>query len=185
LTAKLDGRRARGEARKRKLIDAALVVLSRDGLAGMTHRAVAEEAAVPLASASYHFDGIKQLVEAAMKRVTDDVMATLPTEAKERTLAHLARLLADEVNHRRRLLLGEYELYLYIARNPGFHGDALAWLDLLTDAYAPDLAAPERRALQATIEGICLHAVLSKQHADPAVIEQTLRLAWPTEALPG
>jgi DNA-binding transcriptional regulator YbjK len=150
----------------------------------MLARAVAAEAGVPLASASYHFDGIKELVAAAMQRVTDDLIATLATDTKNRTLAHLAQLLADEVNHRHQLLLGEYELYLYAARDPGFHSAALAWLDLLTDAYAPDLDAPARRALQATIEGICLHAVLSDQPADPTIIEHTLRLAWPAQNPP-
>lgn len=95
MTEKLDGRRVRGEVRKQQLIDAALAVLGRDDLAGLTDGGGCRRGRCPLASASYHFDGIKQLVEAALQPVTDDLITTLPTDAKDRTVAHLAQLLAD------------------------------------------------------------------------------------------
>lgn len=179
MTGKPDGRRARGEARRRQLVDAALVVLGRDGLSALTHRAVAEEAGVPLASASYHFTGIDELIATAMQRVTDDLVAALAAAPAEGGIAQLARQLADEANHNRQLLLAEYEVYLYAARRPQLRETALAWLDVLCDTYGPELDEPARRALKATIEGVFLHAVLTDERADAATIEHTLRLAWP------
>lgn len=179
-----DGRLARGQARRRRLIDAAIAVLARDGLAGLTHRAVAAEAGVPLASASYHFAGIDDLILTAMRHATDELAAALRTDAADRSLGGLARLLAHELNTRRELVLAEYEVYLLAARRPDLRPDALAWLDVIADAFAPELTGPQRRAFLATIEGIGLHALLTDQRAEPSTIEETLRAAQPTAAQP-
>ena len=40
---RVDGRRARGERRREEIIAATLRVVERDGVAGVTHRAVARE----------------------------------------------------------------------------------------------------------------------------------------------
>jgi TetR/AcrR family transcriptional regulator, regulator of biofilm formation and stress response len=178
-SAKVDGRRARGEARRRRLVDAALAVVARDGVAGLTHRAVAEEAGVPLASASYHFDGIDDLIVTALTRATDDLAATLGADPEDRSLGRLARLLMDDVHANRALLLAEYELYLLAVRRPQLRPAALAWLDVIADAFAPDLEGVDRRAFLATVEGVCLHALLADEVPDPDVIEAILRAAWP------
>jgi TetR/AcrR family transcriptional regulator, regulator of biofilm formation and stress response len=177
---KSDGRRARGAARRRQLVDAALAVLERDGIAGLTHRAVAEHAGVPLASASYHFAGIDDLIVTALLLATDDLAAALRADSADRSLARLARMLADELHTHRDLLIAEYELYLLAARRPHLRPAALAWLDVIADAFAPDLSRIERQAFQATIEGICLHALLTHAEADAANIEATLQAAWPS-----
>lgn len=180
MTAKVDGRRARGEARRRELIDAALVVLGREGLAGLTHRAIAQEAGVPLASASYHFAGIDDLIAVAMRRGIEDLARSLAAVPPGGGLGQLADLLAAELNGNRQLLLAEYEAYLYLARRPHQRPDSLlAWLDVLCDTFASELDAAQRRSFQATIEGACLHALFGDAPADPRQIEDTLRLAWP------
>lgn len=56
-----DGRIARGETRRRLLLDAAVQVIARDGMGSLTHRAVAAQAQVSLASTTYHFPGIEDL----------------------------------------------------------------------------------------------------------------------------
>lgn len=56
-----DGRFARGEARKLLLLDAAVRVIAREGAGNLTHRAVATQARVSLASATYHFPAIEEL----------------------------------------------------------------------------------------------------------------------------
>jgi TetR/AcrR family transcriptional regulator, regulator of biofilm formation and stress response len=180
MEARIDGRRARGAARRRQLVDAALAVLERDGIAGLTHRAVADQAGVPLASASYHFAGIDDLIVTALLRATDDLAATLRADPADRSLARLAQLLADELHTRRDLLIAEYELYLLAARRPHLRPAALGWLELVADAFAPELEGIERQAFQATIEGICLHALLTDAQPDAADIEATLQVAWPS-----
>src|SRR5690349_9592022 len=60
-----DGRRQRGDASRRAILDAASQVIVDDGVAAITHRAVAEAAGVPLARVSYHFPKVDDLLVAA------------------------------------------------------------------------------------------------------------------------
>lgn len=60
-----DGRRARGDASRRRILDAATGLIGDVGVAALTHRAVAEAAGVPLARVSYHFPTIDDLMVSA------------------------------------------------------------------------------------------------------------------------
>lgn len=176
----VDGRRARGAARREELIQAALAVMGRDGLSAVTHRAVAEEAGVPLASASYHFHGLKDLIDQAMQRASEDLAKTLEGRpADSDGPGGLAELVFDAVTGERDLLLAEYEFYLHTARNGGSRGIAMAWLDLVADAYARELVGSQRQAFKALIEGVFLHSLLQSESADRSTIEATLRAGWP------
>ena len=57
----VDGRKARGEKRREEIIAAALRVIEREGVAGVTHRTVATEAGVPTTSTTYHFTSLDDL----------------------------------------------------------------------------------------------------------------------------
>jgi len=170
-----DGRRARGAARRRQLVEATLAVIERDGVAGLSHRAVADEAGVSLASASYHFDGLDDLVTTALVHATDELVAAL-LEDPDRSLARLARLLAAEATEHRGRLVAGYELYLMALRQPLLRPQALTWLDVVSDAFAPELHGAERRAFQAVVEGICLHALMQDPPWRPDEIETMLRV---------
>ena len=61
------GRRQRDPAGRRKtIIDAATRVIADAGLAGLTHRRVAEVAGVPVGSTTYYFRDLDELREAAL-----------------------------------------------------------------------------------------------------------------------
>jgi DNA-binding transcriptional regulator YbjK len=60
--------RRRPQPRREALLDAAVEVVGRHGLAGTTHRTVTEAAGVPLATASYYFSSIAELVAEALTR---------------------------------------------------------------------------------------------------------------------
>ena len=60
--------RPRAQPRRDALLDAAVEVVGRHGLAGTTHRTVTEAAGVPLATASYYFSSIGELVAEALTR---------------------------------------------------------------------------------------------------------------------
>jgi TetR/AcrR family transcriptional regulator, regulator of biofilm formation and stress response len=62
-----DGRRARGESSRARILEAATRVITRDGIGALTHRATADEAGVPLARVAYHFPKIDDLLEAAAR----------------------------------------------------------------------------------------------------------------------
>lgn len=59
-------RQARGRERRAAIVAAAGRVLIRDGVAALTHRAVAVEAGVPLGSTTYYFADRPELVRAAV-----------------------------------------------------------------------------------------------------------------------
>lgn len=65
ITDATDGRRQRGDASRRAILDAASRVIVDHGVAAITHRAVAEAAGVPLARVSYHFPKVDDLLVAA------------------------------------------------------------------------------------------------------------------------
>lgn len=57
--------RASGLQRRQDILDAALRIMSREGLRAVSHRAVAAEAAVPLAATTYYFRDLEDLITEA------------------------------------------------------------------------------------------------------------------------
>jgi DNA-binding transcriptional regulator YbjK len=118
-----DGRLQRGRARRELLLDAAVTVIASQGASQLTHRAVATEAAVSLASVTYHFPGIDDLRHAALDHagsriglafralikahpnepddipeLTADYVATLVDDRRQDTAAVFEMLLAARHN---------------------------------------------------------------------------------------
>ncbi len=61
-------RRAKGEQTRRGILSATIAVIAREGIRGVTHRAVAAEAAVPLSLTTYYFRDIEALIEQAFEQ---------------------------------------------------------------------------------------------------------------------
>lgn len=159
----VDGRRLRGLERRRRLVEAALRVLERDGLAGFNHRAVAAEAGVPLASATYHFDGIDDLAVSAILEATEEFQRSLAGRAGGATVEEYAAALADELTcHRGRVVAG-YELYLLAARRPALREAATSWLQAGTEQLLIGLEPLRRQAFLAAVSAICLEALLADE----------------------
>ncbi len=57
--------RAKSEHRRKLILEAALRIVAREGIRGVKHRAVAKEAKVPLASTTYYFKDIEELISDA------------------------------------------------------------------------------------------------------------------------
>jgi DNA-binding transcriptional regulator YbjK len=178
-----DGRRLRGRERRRQLTAAALVVLERDGLSGLTHRAVAAEAGVAPASATYHFDGIDDLVLCVILEATEDFLASLRTHsdragpADGAGLAGYAAALADELaRHRGRVIAG-YELYLLAARRPALRAAATAWMRAGTEPLLAGVDPVRRRVFLAAVDSMCLQALLADGPPAAAEVEALLRHA--------
>jgi DNA-binding transcriptional regulator YbjK len=69
--------RKSSEQRRLAILQAALVVLVRDGVRGVRHRAVAKEAGVPLSATTYYFKDIHDLVADAFTLFTRETLQTL------------------------------------------------------------------------------------------------------------
>jgi TetR/AcrR family transcriptional regulator, cholesterol catabolism regulator len=86
--------------RQARILEAAVGLLARDGISGVSMRAVAREAGVALGLVNYHFDDKTSLIRAALHRVEEQDMAivepdpALPPE--DRLLAALRRVAEPE-----------------------------------------------------------------------------------------
>ncbi|WP_170220677.1 TetR/AcrR family transcriptional regulator [Amycolatopsis cihanbeyliensis] len=69
--------RTRSRPRRDALLDAAIEVIGEHGVAGTTHRAVTERAGVPLATASYYFSSIGELISEALRKFAAERAETL------------------------------------------------------------------------------------------------------------
>ena len=110
--------------RRGQLVAAARAVLSRDGVAGATLRAVAAEAKVPLGTLHYVFATKELLITAVLEDIRDEVSAVF--EATE-TSAGLEAAIRDVVqNYWKQLVVKDpalavmrHELFVYALRTPG------------------------------------------------------------------
>jgi DNA-binding transcriptional regulator YbjK len=66
---------SKGERRRQELVAAAAELLRSGGFDAVRHRAVAERAGLPLASTTYYFASLDDLVTAAVERTSRDELA--------------------------------------------------------------------------------------------------------------
>jgi TetR/AcrR family transcriptional regulator, regulator of biofilm formation and stress response len=173
-SATREGRRrpAQGGERRAAILEATVRVLVRNGLAGVTHRAVAREAGVPLAATTYYFSSKEELLAEALALMVDDEISRLGRRAAEMgeglsspadSAAALAEVLLPDADAAR-ALLAKFEVYLEAGRRPSLREPAAHWQDALADLATMTLAAggatdPERLApvIIAGIDGIIVH----------------------------
>ena len=64
-------RRSKGEQTRRRILEAVLSVIAREGTRGVTHRAVATEAGVQLSLTTYYFKDIGDMLREAFAQFTE------------------------------------------------------------------------------------------------------------------
>lgn len=129
----------RGVARKNAIIDAALVVVSEVGIAGLSMRVVAAQAGIPLAAVGYYFDGKDDLINAAFERhiqhETARVTRAIARMGASPGASDLADRLADFViaglTDTRHQLQAEYEFTIEAVRRPSLAEAAARWQTIL------------------------------------------------------
>jgi DNA-binding transcriptional regulator YbjK len=126
----------RGERRRKEIIEAALRLIGRTGRGGLSHRAVAEEAGVPLGATTYYFESRGDLLAQTLEHVADSELERFKSEreqlAKIKTPAALAKFVTDRLVHAatdRDALIAEYELWLEAGREPELRKAAWKWCD--------------------------------------------------------
>jgi DNA-binding transcriptional regulator YbjK len=135
--------------RREVVLEATLRVIARSGVDAATHRAVAAEADVPLASTTYHFTSKSDLVRQALELVIERSTAIVASHAAppgpdgadelvERLVALAGALASDD----RAPLTAQYELLLEAGRRAELRPLAERW----NEAYLGGLAAMTARA---------------------------------------
>ena len=157
----IDGRKARGEKKRRAIIEATLRVIERDGIAGVTHRSVAREAGVPTTASTYYFATLDELLIATLLWGVDELCDDmLQIVASGGTAREIARSLAKAVNENRGRTLAEYELYLLAGRRPELKAAARRWLDLAVEKAQPEDPVAFR-AFLAAIDGLLIQGLIA------------------------
>ncbi|WP_439662269.1 TetR/AcrR family transcriptional regulator [Lentzea sp. HUAS TT2] len=157
---KVDGRKARGEKKRRAIVEATLRVIEREGVAGVTHRSVAREAGVPTTAPTYYYATLDDLLIATLlwsaEELCDDVLHVVAHgSARE-----IAKCLARAVDENRGRTLAEYELYLLAGRRPELKPAARRWLDLAVEVAEPkDPVA--FRAFLAAVDGLLIQGLIA------------------------
>jgi DNA-binding transcriptional regulator YbjK len=120
--------------RRRLIVEAALRVIARDGVSAATHRAVAAEAGVPLASTTYHFASKAEIVTEALELAIDRSIAAVerhtgppgpasPDALVDRLVELVDALRADD----QAPLAAQYELLIEAGRSPALGRVAERW----------------------------------------------------------
>lgn len=150
--------------RRARLTRAAVEVLERDGVLGLSHRAVALQADVPLGSTSYHFKDLDDLLGAALELISDEELRILAEWRQAWDLAHdledaLVALALIYTNDRREQSILEYEVHVLAYRRPKLRPLSDLWerafMDILEECVTVDVA--ER--VVAMFDGIMLHGI--------------------------
>ncbi|MER7055801.1 MULTISPECIES: TetR family transcriptional regulator [unclassified Streptomyces] len=170
--------------RRRRIIDAAIRVVGRKGIAGLSHRTVAAEADVPLGSTTYHFATLDELLVAALRQANEGfakVLAAHPALTDPRTdlPTELARVLGEWLGGDRTGVELEYELYLAALRRPALRPVAAEWAEGVGAVLADRTDPTTVRALVALMDGICLQVLLTDTSYDEEYARKALARVIP------
>jgi len=178
----------KGERRRYALVCAAADLLCQGGFEAVTHRAVAERAGLPLASTTYYFASLEELIETAVEYLGTAEVAQLGDRvnalARRRRGAEAAAdllvdLLAGDPN--REQLISRYERYIACARNPAMRGVERRLLRQRVDAVGEAMARSGRRArpdmmtaLLYAVDGAVVSALVDDQGGPRESVRATL-----------
>lgn len=165
--------------RRDRLIDAALTVITRNGVAGTTHREIARVADVPLGSMTYHFTNLDEILAEAFTRHADSIAEIFDarlTAARTRAEAVEAviTLVTDDLLSPTNDLVLTVELYVAAARNPTLRAVTQAWMQRSRNALQRHFDPTTAREVDALIEGLTLHSALSTDPMTPAQIRHAI-----------
>ncbi len=159
----------KGAERKGRILESALTVIGRDGLAALSMRSLAAEAGLPLGALSYYFVNKKQLIgeafDAHAHRELQRVVQTIALIGDAGSAADLAGRLADFVidglANDENALVAEYEFLVEASRRPEIARASTAWQQALHAQLANVLGrlgssepSTDARLIMATIAGL-------------------------------
>lgn len=174
MTSATDGRLARGAARRVLLLDAAVRVVAGSGSGSLTHRSVATEAQVSIASATYHFPTIGELRRDTLEYAGSSIgleLADLVSAASTRVgdtpdicAAYAVRLVTD----RRVETAAVFELIVAAGHDEELQPVVALYNGLLADVLVP-YAGDRRRAMTAgaAVQGLLLVQLANAFPVDP------------------
>lgn len=168
-------------ARRERILAATERILLAHGIAGLSHRAVAREADVPLGSTTYYFATLDDLLDAATRELSERYARWLRTwgeELGEVTPAQLVEAVADLVqdqlaNAREELALS-YELLAAAMRRPELRDAALLYASSEAEVLSTKTDPATAEALVRLLDGVLLQSLASSTPVSRAAITAPL-----------
>lgn len=187
-------RRPRGPTdpdRASRIAAATTQVLRQSGIGGLTHRAVARQAEVPLGSTTYHFSTRQELLAAALlesiveneRLIAEWAIGLDSTNVAARLAALLEEQTTTDVARNR--ILVEHELYLAAARDANLRALSRRWDAVLRDVLKARVGVGPARVYHAAYMGLLMESVVSEEPLDRAGLENLLSTILVTETTPG
>ena len=185
------GTRPRGEQTRKKILDATLRVIAREGVRGATHRAIAREAAVQLSLTTYYFRDLNELISLAFQSLMETDYGDMAgqwrraftyldqfsahdlaaTRVRERIVDYCTKRIVD---HIRRGLL-EYPEFLAVEHH--------VFYEALNDERLQTLSQLHRKRLLMPLVRFCEYFNIADPETDASLLMGTItRLEY--EALP-
>jgi len=168
--------------RRARIARAAIEVVAERGIDGVTHRAVAAAAGVPLGSTTYHFATLDDLLEVALVEAAEkNVHALKGWETGLSPDADFAAALADLVmgyiNEQYRSTVVEYDLYIAALHRPRLRKASAAWDDALIAFFGSRTDPLTGRLLAGLFCGLLMQAALADPSPSREEIETLFRRA--------
>ena len=159
---------------------AAFQVVADNGVEGLTHRAVAAVAGVPLGSTTYHFATLDDLLSAAIaqaKKSTDtELAAWANTLGPNNSLADaVTNYVMDTLTGHWGRMVVEHELYMAALRRPKLRALSREWDEAFPNVLAKHTDAVTAQAVAMIVDGMFVRAFI---HGMPTrvEVEEVLRL---------
>jgi DNA-binding transcriptional regulator YbjK len=158
-------------------------LISKRGIDAVSHRSVAEEAGVPLASTTYYFESLDELLGGALRLFVDEEAERLSAlaerlDGQELPAREIARLFRAELEPD----AVQFELYVEAARRPHLREVARRSIELYSTVAAAALhtaglrePAIDPRAFVALFDGYGLHRVAG---CDDQGLEEAVMALW-------
>ena len=161
--------------RRDRIINACLDVIAETGVAGTSHRKVAEAADVPLGSMTYHFTGMHELLHEAFSRFAltaskqfEERIAT--ADDVETAKQAIADVIFHDVLSDQRDLVRTHELYTLAARDRSYRDITNAWMARSRRTLEQHFDPATARILDALVEGLSIHRALDNEPHDKAIV---------------
>ena len=161
--------------RRDRIIDACLDVIAETGVAGTSHRKVAQAADVSLGSMTYHFTGMDDLLHEAFSRFAQTASQQFDEGIAAAYDADTAKqAITDAITHvvlgNQRDLVLTHELYTLAARDPAFRDITNAWMARSRRTLEQYFDPTTARILDALVEGLSIHRALDNEPHDKAIV---------------
>jgi DNA-binding transcriptional regulator YbjK len=136
-------KQGRSERTRGAIIDAVIAVLADVGVAGLTHRLVAQRSGASLAATTYYFESKQEMIAEACEALLRTHLADLARLAEAESgvgaaafRRFVARVVANGVGEQRPRTLAWCEIVLDAARHPQAYGLTRSWYERLVRVWS-------------------------------------------------